>query len=61
MRESTVKGFWKSPDQIGQVVDWTWPIDFTGPWRGRHERLRQRECGQRTPREGERERERKYT
>lgn len=43
MRESTVKGIWKSPDQIGQVVDWIWPVDWTGPWRGKNERLRQRE------------------
>lgn len=32
MRESTVKGVWKSPEQREKAVDWTRPVDWIWSW-----------------------------
>lgn len=48
--ESTVRGIRKSPYHIYEVVDGTWPVDWTGSSRG-DEWVRPREYGQRKPRE----------
>lgn len=41
MRESTVRGVWKSSGQREEVVHWTWPADRPG--RERRERRREGE------------------
>lgn len=34
MKERTVSGIWKGPEQGEKVVDLTWPADWTQPWWG---------------------------
>lgn len=31
MREDTARGVCQSPEQGEKVLDWTWPVDWTGP------------------------------